>query len=85
MKKAVGTSLLIIALNSLIGFTGDIGHFNIDWKFLSFITLIAVAGIFIAGFLAKKIEGGEIKKSVWLVYFSNRGLYLSYRNIFSLT
>ena len=26
MKKAVGTSLLIIALNSLIGFTGDIGQ-----------------------------------------------------------
>ncbi|HJW17832.1 MAG TPA: sulfite exporter TauE/SafE family protein, partial [Flavisolibacter sp.] len=31
MKKAIGTSLMIIALNSLIGFTGDIGHFTIDW------------------------------------------------------
>jgi uncharacterized membrane protein YfcA len=27
MKEAIGTSLLIIALNSLIGFTGDIGAF----------------------------------------------------------
>lgn len=49
MKKAIGTSLLIIALNSLIGFTGDLGHFSINWSFLLRITLIAVAGIFIGG------------------------------------
>lgn len=68
MKKAIGTSLLIIALNSLIGFTGDIGHFNIDWKFLAIITLIAVTGIFIGGFLAKKIEGEKLKKAFgWFV------------------
>ncbi len=42
MKRAVGTSLLIIALNSLIGFAADLGHFRIDWRFLSIITAIAV-------------------------------------------
>ena len=68
MKQAIGTSLLIIALNSLIGFTGDIGHFIIDWKFLIIITLIAVAGIFAGGFLAKKIEGDKLKKAFgWFV------------------
>lgn len=81
MKKAVGTSLLIIALNSLIGFTGDIGHFNIDWKFLSFITLIAVAGIFIGGFLAKKIEGEKLKKAFgWFVLVM--GIYILIKEIF---
>ncbi len=54
MKEAIGTSLLIIALNSLIGFTGDIGHFEIDWLFLLRITAIAVAGIFAGGYLEKK-------------------------------
>ena len=54
MKEAVGTSLLIIALNSLIGFTGDLGHFIIDWKLLIFITCIAITGIFIGGSIAKK-------------------------------
>ena len=34
MKQAVGTSLLIIAMKSLIGFTGDLGHFTMDWKLL---------------------------------------------------
>ena len=33
MKEAIGTSLLIIALNSLIGFLGDIGRHPIDWMF----------------------------------------------------
>ena len=68
MKEAVGTSLLIIALNSLIGFTGDIGHFIIDWFFLLKITSIAIAGIFIGGFLSKKISGNKLKKGFgWFV------------------
>ncbi len=68
MKKAVGTSLFIIALNSLIGFTGDIGHVDIDWKFLGIITAIAVAGIFVGGALAKKIHGDHLKKGFgWFV------------------
>ena len=68
MKKAVGTSLLIIALNSLIGFTGDLGHFPIDWIFLFSITAIAVTGIFIGGALSKKIPGNKLKKGFgWFV------------------
>ncbi len=68
MKNAIGTSLLIIALNSLIGFTGDIGHYIIDWKFLIIITLVAVAGIFIGGLLAKKLDGEKLKKGFgWFV------------------
>lgn len=43
MKEAVGTSLLIIALNSLISFAGDMGHFVIDWIFLLKITAISMA------------------------------------------
>jgi hypothetical protein len=68
MKQAVGTSLLIIALNSMIGFTGDIGHFAIDWKFLLSITAVAIAGIFIGGLLSKKIHGDHLKKAFgWFV------------------
>ncbi len=75
MKQAIGTSLLIIALNSLIGFTGDIGHFIIDWKFLLVITAIAIAGIFVGGVLAKKIEGYKLKKAFgWFVLIM--GIYI---------
>lgn len=68
MKKAVGTSLLIIALNSLIGFTGDIGQQNIDWPFLLLIAAIAVTGIIIGTWLSRKIAGTKLKKGFgWFV------------------
>lgn len=69
MKEAVGTSLFIIALNSLIGFTGDLGHFTINWFFLITITTIAVAGIFIGGVLNKKISGDKLKKGFGVFVF----------------
>jgi uncharacterized membrane protein YfcA len=75
MKEAVGTSLFIIALNSLIGFTGDLGHFEIDWKFLIVVTLIAIIGIFIGRWLGKKIHGDKLKKGFgWFVLIM--GIYI---------
>ena len=75
MKEAVGTSLFIIALNSLIGFTGDLGHFSIDWLLLLTITCIAIAGIFIGGFISKKIPGDKLKKGFgWFVLVM--GIYI---------
>lgn len=62
MKEAVGTSLFIIALNSLFGFSVDLGHFQIDWTFLLKITAIAVLGIFIGGIISKKVDGDKLKK-----------------------
>ena len=68
MKEAVGTSLLIIALNSLIGFAGDLGHFVIDWVFLLKITLIAMSGILIGGAVALKVNPACLKKGFgWFV------------------
>ena len=81
MKEAIGTSLFIIALNSLIGFTGDLGNFLIDWRFLIIITLIAIAGIFIGGLIAKKIEGNKLKKAFgWFVLVM--GMYIIIKEIF---
>jgi len=75
MKEAIGTSLLIIALNSLIGFTGDIGHFIINWLFLLKITLIAIGGIIIGGLLGKKIQGEKLRKGFgWFVLVM--GIYI---------
>ena len=62
MKEAVGTSLLIIALNSLFGFTADLGHFEIDWYFLLSITAIALVGLVIGSQIGKKIESIKLKK-----------------------
>lgn len=46
-KTAVGTSLFIIAINSLMGFLGDVLNYSIDWSFLLIITGLAVFGILI--------------------------------------
>ncbi len=81
MKEAVGTSLLIIALNSLIGFTGDLGNFDIDWSKLMLITLIAVIGIFIGGWLSKMIDGNKLKKAFgWFVLLM--GAYIILKELF---
>jgi len=70
MKKAVGTSLLIIAAKSLIGFIGDVQRpdLEIDWTLLLSVTAIAVVGIFIGIYLAKFIDGKKLKKGFgWFV------------------
>jgi uncharacterized membrane protein YfcA len=70
MKKAVGTSLLIIAAKSLIGFIGDVQRPDliIDWNLLFTVTAIAVIGIFIGIYLSKFIDGKKLKKGFgWFV------------------
>ena len=75
MKEAIGTSLLIIALNSLIGFLGDIGHHNIDWKFITLVSAIAIAGIFIGGYFNQKVNSSKLKKGFgWFVLVM--GIYI---------
>lgn len=81
MKEAIGTSLLIIALNSLIGFTGDIGQYEIDWVFLLKITTIAIAGIFAGTYIRKSIPAQRLKKGFgWFVLIM--GAYILIKEIF---
>jgi uncharacterized protein len=68
MKKAIGTSLLIIAVKSLIGFTGDLGHTVIDWRLLLTVTTLAITGIFLGNRLSKNLDGEKLKKGFsWFV------------------
>lgn len=70
MKKAVGTSLLIIAAKSLIGFIGDVSQngANMDWKLLGIVTALAIGGIFLGNVLSRKIDGNKLKKGFgWFV------------------
>ncbi len=77
MKQAVGTSLLIIAAKSLIGFTGDVmeNAAQMDWALLSIVTSLAVVGIFVGNQLSKKIDGAALKKGFgWFVLVM--GIYI---------
>jgi len=82
MKHAIGTSLLIITFNSLIGFTGDLGHFNIQWPFLLSITFTAVIGLLIGDALNKKVDGDKLRKIFgWFILVMS--IYIIAREIFS--
>ncbi|NBW02643.1 MAG: sulfite exporter TauE/SafE family protein [Cytophagia bacterium] len=75
MKQAIGTSLLIIAAKSLIGFTGDLGHQIIDWKLLLTVTGLAIIGIFFGDIVSKKIDGNKLKVGFgWFVLIM--GVYI---------
>lgn len=62
MRKAVGTSLFIIAMNSLVGFIGDVQNLVIDWTFLLTFSAISVAGIFLGMYLTKYTNESQLKK-----------------------
>jgi uncharacterized protein len=75
VKKAMGSSLMIIAINSLIGFTGDLSNREIDWKLILSIAAIAIAGIFAGNYFAKKVSAASLKKGFgWFVLAM--GLYI---------
>lgn len=69
MKKAIGTSLLIIASKSLIGFIGDVqNQDNINWLLLTIFTGISVVGSFIGMSFAKRVDSTKLKKIfAWFV------------------
>ena len=62
MKRAIATSLVIISIKSLVGFTGDLMHTSVDWNFLSKIILLATIGIITGNYLNKKMDGAKLKK-----------------------
>ena len=64
-KKAIGTSLLLVAINSFIGFAGDVSSStSIDWKFLCIFSLFSITGVILGNYAATLIHNNKLK-----VYF----------------
>jgi len=61
-KAAAGTSLIIIAVNSLIGFLGDLFNYSMDWTFLLTLTSLAIVGVLIGNQLSHRIPPGGLRK-----------------------
>ena len=80
MKEAVGTSLLIIAMNSFIGFIGYLNKVAIDWPFLGQFTFFTTVGILIGSRLVQYISQEKLKKTfaIFLVIMS---LFIIYQNL----
>jgi uncharacterized membrane protein YfcA len=69
MKQAVGTSLLVIAMNCASGFVGYLGRVDIPWMFVFGFTTIAVFGILAGTYLVRYVSQRALKQafSVFLI------------------
>jgi len=81
MKKAIGTSLVIIAAKSLIGFLAEANATNVDWKLLLAITSFAILGIFVGAEIGKRLDGNKLKPAFgWFVLVM--GIYIITKELF---
>ena len=62
MKEAIGTSLVIIALNGIAGFLGYFGKVPLDWSLMASFTLIASFGTFFGAYLSQHVQSKQLEK-----------------------
>ena len=62
MHKAIGTSLLVIALKSFAAFAGHVAHVSIDFQMTLVVTLGAVVGSLIGAALSRLVSGQALQK-----------------------
>ena len=81
MKQAVGTSLLIISINSMIGFGGDLlqgAHF--EYSLLASVAAMAIAGMWLGTWLSRFVQGARLKPAFgWFVLVM--GTYILLREL----
>jgi len=80
MKIAIGTSLFIISLNSMIGFFSSMNKVHIDWNFLGTISVISIVGIIIGTKLSKKINGKKLKP-IFGYFILIMGIYIIIKEV----
>lgn len=68
MRPAIGTSLLVIAMKSLAGFAGFVGHTPINWNVALLVSLGAVVGSVAGAGLSAKLAPAKLRGGFgWLV------------------
>jgi uncharacterized protein len=68
LKQAIGTSLVIIALNSFAGLAGHLGQGAVDWKLTGLFSLLALLGMFAGTYLSPKISKQKLSRwFAWMV------------------
>lgn len=81
IRTAIGTSLSIITINSLIGFLGDIDHIQMDWPFLLKLLSITTVGVGIGNYLQKRIHTDQLKPIFgWFIFIV--GIYILIKELF---
>ena len=79
MKEAVGTSLLVIAMNSFAGFAGYLGEVSFQWGPMALFAALAVAGSFAGTYLVRFVPQGALKRS-FAVFLIIMAVFILYEN-----
>ena len=67
-KLAIGTTLIIIGVNSLLGFLGDAMIYNMNWIFLLVITSLSTLGMLLGNFYSRRVDATHLRRSFgWIV------------------
>lgn len=81
VKKAIGSALLIITVNSLFSFVSSYASMDLDWLLLIKFSVGAIIGIIVGTKLSQKIPGAYLKKIFgWFVL--SVSLYIVYKEFF---
>ncbi len=79
MKQAIGTSLLVIAMNSAAGFAGYVGQVTIPWGFLAGFTAMATIGILVGTRLVRHVSQEQLRRS-FAVFLFAMAFFVLYQN-----
>jgi hypothetical protein len=87
MKQAVGTSLLVIAMNSASALTGYLGQVRVPWGFMALFTAVAIAGTFVGTYLVRLVSAAQLRRAFagflvlmgGFILYKNRGVFLPQR------
>lgn len=79
MKQAIGTSLLVIAMNSASGFAGYLGHVQVPWLFMAGFTAFAVVGILVGTYFVRFVSQRALKQG-FAVFLIVMGMFVIYKN-----
>lgn len=79
MKKAVGTSLLVIAMKSTSGFAGYLGQVDLQWGYLALFSVAAIAGSLGGTRLVRHIPQTGLKKA-FAIFLVVMGIFILYQN-----
>jgi uncharacterized membrane protein YfcA len=85
MKHAIGTSLVVIAMNAASGAIGYADQFDVPWSFVMVFTAVAIGGILAGTWLARFISQRALRRAFAvfllavgaLILVQNRAIFLS--------
>lgn len=79
MKQAVGTSLLVIALNAATGFAGYLGEVEVRWAFMAGFALVASIAALGGAWLVRFVSQRALKRA-FAVFLLAMGTFILWQN-----